>query len=150
MHILTPESLAGILTICSENDHYKACIAFDDRNSMNEFVSEINAIDEIPNVRGVISFVMDYGKLEFLNGSVIEIIIATENNLRGKRYNQIVIAGDFKRELLSYLQSIVIPYKHTMSFEHEYESIWLINQEEPESSEELNTFLSSFVINEEC
>lgn len=166
MQDLTPQTFAEALTLCGENTHYKACIIFENREAMNEFITEVRGIGNIPNVRRAITRGTDYGRLEFFNGSVLEIILATESNFLGRRCNQLIASGIFDGELTARMERMVVPYTVTelateqffdtalFSMRSQQQTIWVSSNGdlciEPfeETSEELDEFLDSFVINE--
>ena len=168
MQSLTSQTLAEAMTLCGENSHYKVCIVFDSRRAMTEFLTELRGIGNIPNVGRAITRRTDYGRLEFFNGSVIEIIPGTENNIRGKRCNQLIISGIFDRELLTHIERMVVPYRNNESATERFfdtalfdmrsrqHTDWVLSNDdsltEPfeETSEELDAFLSSFAVSKKC
>lgn len=165
MQSLTPQTFAEAMTLCGENSHYKAGIIFDKREAMVEFISELREIGNIPSVRRAITRRTDYGRLEFFNGSVIEIIPGTEVNLRGRRYNQVIASGVFDRELRSRLEYMTVPYRTTASMAEQFvdaalfgmrsrqQTQWATTEADlpadtsDETSEELDAFLDSFSVN---
>lgn len=165
MQSLTPETFEEAMTLCGENSHYKACVVFADRKAMIEFIAKLKEIGNIPNVRRAVTRRTDYGRLEFFNGSVLEILPATEANIRGKKCNQLIVTGGFDHEAQSRLTMMTVPYR---SAEYGAESIfdaalfglrsrqqtaWDISDEAPqieidtEPSEALDAFLDSFSVN---
>lgn len=168
MQSLTSQTFAEAMTLCAENSHYKACIVFDNRDSMTGFIAELRTIGNIPNVRRAITRRTDYGKLEFFNGSVLEIIPGIENNFRGRRYNQLITSGVFDRELLALMDRMIVPYRNTepaaerffdtalFGMRSRQKTDWLASNDdslaEPfeETSEELDAFLDSFAVSKEC
>lgn len=168
MQSLTSQTFAEAMTLCGEHNHYKACVVFDTREAMIEFIAELREIGDIPNVRRAITRRTDYGRLEFFNGSVLEIIPGTENNLRGRRCNQLIASGVFDRELQAYMERIIVPYRATESTTERFfdaalfgmrarqKTVWASSNDdslaEPfeETSEELDAFLNSFAVSKKC
>lgn len=164
MRSLTSQTFAEAMTLCGENSHYKVCVVFANREAMIEFIAELREIGNIPNVGRAITRRMDYGRLEFFNGSVLEIIPCTENDIRGRRCNQLIASGIFDRELQAYMEKIVVPYRATVSMEEQFfdtalfsmrsrqQTNWVSSNDDSfvtdESSEELDAFLDSFTINQ--
>ena len=165
MQNLTPETLAEAMTLCSENSHYKACVVFADRNSMIEFIAELRKAGNIPNVRRAVTRRTDYGRLEFFNGSILEVLPATESNLRGKKCNQLIVSGGFSHEIQSRLTMMIFPYRPSeYGTERVYDAAlfglrsrqptnWEISEDisqieiDTEPSEALDAFLNSFAVN---
>lgn len=166
MQMLTPEIFTEALTLCSEYVNYRTGIIFDNRNTMKEFIDTLRSIGHIPNVRRAITRRADYGRLEFFNGSIIEIILGTEDTLRGRRYNQIITSGVFDEDLykqigcMSLLYQDVVPInekifntalfgmrarQHTKWVSSDAEER-LSTEQTNEASQELEAFLDSFAI----
>lgn len=168
MQSLTSQTFAEAMTLCGEHIHYKVCVVFDTRESMIEFIAELRKIGNIPNVRRAITRRTDYGRLEFFNGSILEIIPGTENNLRNRRCNQLIVSGVFDRELQEYMERIIVPYRTTESTAEQFfntalfgmraqqKTDWVSSNDnlpvEPfeETSEELDAFLDSFTVSKKC
>lgn len=143
MRMLTSQTLAEVMTRCAGRSFYKACVAFDNKNAMIEFIKELRANGDIPNVRQVIvNNTDDYLKLEFYNDSMLEVILGTESNLRGRKYHWFIASGTFCRELLEQMENMVVPYRITGD-----EFVSRFMEETKETYEELDAFLDSFVVN---
>ncbi|MDE6149880.1 MAG: hypothetical protein K2F81_07290 [Ruminococcus sp.] len=133
---------------------------------MIEFLEELREIGNIPNVRRAITRRTDYGRLEFFNGSILEIIPGTVTNIRGKRCNQLIVSGVFDRELLSQMERIIVPYRSTESSAERFfntalfgarsrhQTDWVLSKDNSvaesfeEASKELDAFLDSFTVNQ--
>lgn len=161
MQSLTPDTFAEALTLCSEHNHYKACVVFARKDAMVEFLAELREIGNIPNVRRAVTRRTDYGRLEFFNGSMIEIFTATESNIRGRKCNQLITSGVFDADVESRFMTMMIPYKTEVSRESLFDAAlfglrskqqtaWESSNEavqvetEVETSTELDAFLDSF------
>lgn len=168
MQNLTSQTFTEAMTLCSENSNYKAGIIFDTEKAMVDFIAELREVGNIPNVRRALTRRTDYGRLEFFNGSVLEIIPGTEVNLRGRRYNQVIASGVFDRELLKRMEYMTVPYRTTASFSEQFfdaalysmrarqKTQWATTDADlptdslDETSEELDAFLDSFSVNKKC
>lgn len=164
MQNLTPQTFTEAMTLCSENSNYKAGIIFDTKRAMITFIAELREIGNIPNVRRAITRRTDYGRLEFFNGSVIEIIDGNEVNLRGRRYNQVIASGVFDRETQRRMEYMSVPYRNTASAAEQFfdaalfgmrarqKTQWSTTEEDlptdqlDEASEELDAFLDRFAV----
>lgn len=145
------------MKLCSEHNHYKVCVVFDTRKAMIEFIEELIKIGDIPDVGRVITRRTVYGRYKFFNGSVLEIITVTENNLRGRKCNQLIASGVFDRETQARMERMIVPYRALDSitdWKMEYEALWYDNDDLPtepfEESEELAAFLDSFAVSKKC
>lgn len=165
MQSLTSQTFAETMTLCGENRHYKVCIVFDTRKAMIEFIEALRESGNIPNVRRAIINRADGGRLEFFNGSVLEIILGTARNIRSRRCNLFIASGVFDLELLAYMELSAVPYRATASAEERFfdtalfgirshqQTDWVSSNDDfiestDEVSEELDAFLGSFVISE--
>lgn len=166
MQSLTSQTFTEAMTLCCEHNHYKVCVVFDNREAMIEFIAELREIGNIPNVRRAIVRRTDYGRLEFFNGSIIEIIIGRENSLRGRKCNQLIVSGVFGREIQPYMKQMIVPYRATESTQERIidaalfglrtrqKTAWESSNDDlpaehfEESSEELDAFLDSFAVSE--
>lgn len=168
MWSLSSQTFADAMMLCSKNSCYKVCVVFDDRSAMTEFLDELREAGNIPNVRRAITRRTDYGRLEFFNGSMIEIIPGTENNICGKRCNQLITSGVFDREFLACMERMVCLYRRNVLVDelpfnpdligmpHTNRTNWVLSEDTSlaesfdDGSEELDTFLDSFIIDQKC
>lgn len=166
MQSLTSQNFAEAMTLCNENSCYFVCIVFANRKEMTEFIAALKEVGNIPGVRRVLTRRADYGRLEFFNGSILEIIPSTEDNIRGRRCNQLITSGDFSRKAQAYMEGIIFPYRATVSAEAQFFNTALFNtrsrqqtewvslkddsftESVDEVSEELDSFLDSFIVNQ--
>lgn len=99
---LTPETLGDVLTRCSANRNYQACIVFKDNSSILQFVEEIRISDlcgsacryfgASPVLVGDLNLhtgVPEFGIL-FDQNSFLEFYTAGHFNDRGCRFNEIL------------------------------------------------------------
>lgn len=167
MKSLTSQTFAEAMTLCSKCRHYKVCVVFDNRSAMTEFLDELREVGNIPNVKRAITRRTDYGRLEFFNGSMIEIIPGTESNIRDRKCNRIITSGAFDREFLARIERMVFPRRISATvderpFNVEFDihfrnqTEWVLSEDDSlaesfnDGSEELDTFLDSFIINQKC
>lgn len=165
MKRLSSQTFADAMMLCSKNSHYKVCVVFDDRSAMTEFLDELREAGNIPNVRRAITHRTDYGRLDFFNGSMIEIIPGTASNIRSRRCNRIITSGDFDMEILAHMERIELPHRRNMLVDespfyigmpHLNRTNWVLSEDTSlaesfdDGSKELDTFLDSFIIDQKC
>lgn len=131
MKVLSSETLSKAIARCYENPQCVVGVIFNDRARQKEFISEM--------WRQTGGYTVAPDTISFGNGSYIKAILRNEEDLRGYRFNELII-DDFvpsEPERTFYLQSLR-PYD--------------VLESENESEDEIDTsaideFLSSFKIN---
>lgn len=149
MEILNKTSLCDALVRCGDNINYKAIIVFatlaDARNFAKE-LCEFHKNSAIPGVDRVFVSSIGGSRINFANGSRIEITVPTASN-RAKRCNEIIyddkvdITNDYIRTLL---QRMLVPYRRGAKNIEGCPT----TEEVAQYSEELDEFLGSFSITE--
>ena len=165
MQSLTLGALVEAMALCCKNINYKVCIVFASRSAMLEFIAELRKAGRIPNVRRAITCRTDCARLDFFNGSVIEILPMTESNLRGKKCNRLIVSGVSNDEVQRRLEMMLFPYRSDeygtervsnaalLGLRSQKKTTWQVSDEalpietETEQSEALDAFLDSFVVN---
>lgn len=153
MKELTSESFAEMLTLCSQHSNFKVGIVFDKKQVMEEFITDIKEIGEIPGVSRMRRF-SGYVLLEFYNGSSVEIIPSRTDLIRGRKYNQVLfhfvreMTEDTRNELrVTTISAVLFATKFGMM--NEVSKIKdELRQMEDDTSEELDNFLGEFKVSE--
>lgn len=165
MEVLNSTSLCEALVRCNDNKNYKAIIAFTTRADAKDFVRELLELHRDTSIPGIDRvFVGGIGdsRINFKNGSRIELITLTDN-ARGKKCNEVIyeskvdITDDRVRGLL---QCMLVPYRcgayESMDGRPLTDASRMIDglrrceryKEAAQRSEELDEFLGSFSITE--
>lgn len=165
MKELTGESFAEMLTLCSQHSNFKVGIVFDKKQVMEEFITDIKEIGEIPGVSRMRQS-SGYALLEFYNGSSVEIIPSRTDLIRGRKYNQVLfhfareMTEDARNELrattISYVtdetktatDAVLFAAKFGMMNEVSKIKDELKQMEDDTSSEELDSFLDEFKVSD--
>ena len=164
MKELTSESFAEMLTLCSQHSNFKVGIVFDKKQVMEEFITDIKEIGEIPGVSRM-RYSSGYALLELYNGSSVEIILSRANSVRGRKYNQVLfhfvreMTEDVRNELRSATISYVtdetkmatdaVLFATKFGMMNEVSKIKdELRQMEDDTSEELDNFLGEFKVSE--
>lgn len=165
MELLSNISLSAALVRCNDNKNYKVIIAFANTEDEIEFAQELAAIRKvtaIPGINGVFIGGIGGSRINFTNGSRIELITITER-ARGNRCNEVIYESSIDIEdnrVRSMLQRMLVPYRcgayesidghpttdaaRMIDGLREYERY----KEASQRSEELDEFLGSFSITE--
>lgn len=164
MKELTSESFAEMLTLCSQHSNFKVGIVFDKKKVMEEFITDIKEIGEIPGVSQM-RYSSGYALLKLYNGSSVEIILSRANSVRGRKYNQVLfhfvreMTEDVRNELRSATISYVtdetkaaadaVLFAAKFGMMNEVSKIKdELRQMEDDTSEELDNFLGEFKVSE--
>ena len=164
MKELTSESFAEMLTLCSQHSNFKVGIVFDKKQVMEEFITDIKEIGEIPGVSRM-RHSSGHALLEFYNGSSVEIIPNRADSIRGRKYNQVLfhfvreMTEDVRNELRSTTISYVtdetkaatdaVLFATRFGMMNEISKIKdELKQIEDDTSEELDNFLGEFKVSE--
>lgn len=165
MEVLNTNSFCEALVRCNDNKNYKAVIAFARRADIKDFVEELvkmHKATSIPGVDKVFTSGLGTSRINFKNGSRIELITLTEN-ARGIKCNEVIYESEINIEdhhLCDILKCMLVPYRCGA-----YESIdghpttkgariidglrkYERYKEAAQRSEELDEFLGSFSITE--
>lgn len=165
MEVLNNTSLCEALVRCNDNKNYKAIIAFATLADAKDFARELFELHRDTSIPGIDRvFVGGIGgsRINFTNGSRIELITLTDN-ARGKKCNEVIyesgvdITDDRIRGLL---QCMLVPYRcgayESMDGRPLTDASRMIDglrryeryKEAAQRSEELDEFLGSFSITE--
>ena len=164
MKELTGESFAEMLTLCSQHSNFKVGIVFDKKQVMEEFITDIKEIGEIPGVSRM-RHSSGYALLEFYNGSSVEIIPSRTDLIRGRKYNQVLfhfvreMTEDARNELrattISYVTDETKTATDAVLFATKFGMMNEVSkikdelrQMEDDTSEELDNFLGEFKVSE--
>ena len=164
MKELTSESFAEMLTLCSQHSNFKVGIVFDKKQVMEEFITDIKEIGEIPGVSRMRRF-SGYVLLEFYNGSSVEITTSRTDLIRGRKYNQVLFhfVKEMTGDMDARLRSAIISYttneenvaKDAVLFAAKFGMMNEVSkikdelrQMEDDTSEELDNFLGEFKVSE--
>ena len=164
MKELTGESFAEMLTLCSQHSNFKVGIVFDKKQVMEEFITDIKEIGEIPGVLRM-RHSSGYALLEFYNGSSVEIIPNRADSIRGRKYNQVLfhfvreMTEDARNELrattISYVTDETKTATDAVLFATKFGMMNEVSkikdelrQMEDNTSEELDNFLGEFKVSE--
>ena len=164
MKELTGESFAEMLTLCSQHSHFKVGIIFDKRHIMSEFLADIKEIGSIPGIsKSRVN--KDYGRFEFYNGSIIEVLPCRAEELRERRFNQVLyhFVDDMTEDIRNTIRVSTVSYvtdeenaaKDAVLFAAKFGMMNEVSkikdelrQMEDDTSEELDNFLGEFKVSE--
>ena len=164
MKELTGESFAEMLTLCSQHSHFKVGIIFDKRHIMSEFLAGIKEIGSIPGIsKSRVN--KDYGRFEFYNGSIIEVLPFRAEELRERRFNQVLyhFVDDMTEDIRNTIRVSTVSYvtdeenaaKDAVLFAAKFGMMNEVSkikdelrQVEDDTSEELDNFLGEFKVSE--
>lgn len=164
MKELTGESFAEMLTLCSQHSHFKVGIIFDKRHIMSEFLADIKEIGSIPGIsKSRVN--KDYGRFEFYNGSIIEVLPCRAEELRERRFNQVLyhFVDDMTEDIRNTIRVSTVSYvtdeenaaKDAVLFAAKFGMMNEVSkikdelrQVEDDTSEELDNFLGEFKVSE--
>lgn len=176
MKELTGESFAEMLTLCSQHSHFKVGIIFDKRHIMSEFLADIKEIGSIPGIsKSRVN--KDYGRFEFYNGSIIEVLPYRAEELRARntaflngehyerRFNQVLyhFVDDMTEDIRNMIRVSTVSYvtdeenaaKDAVLFAAKFGMMNEVSkikdelrQMEDDTSEELDNFLGEFKVSE--
>lgn len=164
MKELTGESFAEMLTLCSQHSHFKVGIIFDKRHIMSEFLADIKEIGSIPGIsKSRVN--KDYGRFEFYNGSIIEVLPCRAEELRERRFNQVLyhFVDDMTEDIRNTIRVSTVSYvtdeenaaKDAVLFAAKFGVMNEVSkikdelrQVEDDTSEELDNFLGEFKVSE--
>lgn len=164
MKELTGESFAEMLTLCSQHSHFKVGIIFDKRHIMSEFLADIKEIGSIPGIsKSRVN--KDYGRFEFYNGSIIEVLPCRAEELHERRFNQVLyhFVDDMTEDIRNTIRVSTVSYvtdeenaaKDAVLFAAKFGMMNEVSkikdelkQMEDDTSEELDNFLDEFKVSE--
>ena len=164
MKELTGESFAEMLTLCSQHSHFKVGIIFDKRHIMSEFLAGIKEIGSIPGIsKSRVN--KDYGRFECYNGSSIEVLPCRAEELRERRFNQVLyhFVDDMTEDIRNTIRVSTVSYvtdeenaaKDAVLFAAKFGMMNEVSkikdelrQVEDDTSEELDNFLGEFKVSE--
>ena len=164
MKELTGESFAEMLTLCSQHSHFKVGIIFDKRHIMSEFLADIKEIGSIPGIsKSRVN--KDYGRFEFYNGSIIEVLPCRAEELHECRFNQVLyhFVDDMTEDIRNTIRVSTVSYvtdeenaaKDAVLFAAKFGMMNEVSkikdelrQMEDDTSEELDNFLGEFKVSE--
>ena len=165
MKELTGESFAEMLTLCSQHSHFKVGIIFDKRHIMSEFLADIKEIGSIPGIsKSRVN--KDYGRFEFYNGSIIEVLPCRAEELRRRRFNQVLyhFVDDMTEDIRNTLRVSTVSYvtdeehaaKDAVLFAAKFGMMNEVSKikdelkqmEDDASSKELDSFLDEFKVSD--
>ena len=165
MEVLNTNSLCEALVRCNDNKNYKAVIAFARRVDAKDFaeeLAEMHKATSIPGVDKVFASGLGTSRINFKNGSRIELITLTDN-ARGIKCNEVIYESEINIEdqrLRGILQRMLVPYRcgayESMDGRPTTDAAKMIDglrkyeryKEAAQRSEELDEFLGSFSITE--
>ena len=169
MEVLNNNSLCEALVRCNDNKNYKAIIAFENLENASDFASELSELHKTAHIPGVDKVLVSKhysipSRINFKNGSRIEVITMDESNIRGgRKCNEVIyedridITNNYVRGLL---RSMLVPYRRgayeSMDGHPTTDAARMIDglrkyeryKEAAQRSEELDEFLGSFSITE--
>ena len=153
-----------MLTLCSQHSHFKVGIIFDKRHIMSEFLADIKEIGSIPGIsKSRVN--KDYGRFEFYNGSIIEVLPCRAEELRERRFNQVLyhFVDDMTEDIRNTIRVSTVSYvtdeenaaKDAVLFAAKFGMMNEVSkikdelrQVEDDTSEELDNFLGEFKVSE--
>ncbi len=163
MKVLNSSTLQDAFIRCSKYSHYKVDIILQTSKDVMNFADEIKSLFEtnsLPGVYRITSAKYHIFRITFKNESTIEVVPATDMHMRGIRYHELLYDDSviMSEEVHDILISRMVPFKSEaykiIDVEPMDEKSRLIDTfcrslfgETPCESEELDSFLSSFVIN---
>lgn len=140
---------------------YKGLIAFSTIEETKTFVESFKKLNSQEHIPGVIRILCEHSgeqyKIDFINGSRIQIITQSPANIRGwhrERIHEVLYHNGITATINAMLSEIETPYiyREYLSkpfFNKEYTMSFISEEDrtEPQGSDELDNFLKSFSIN---
>lgn len=115
MEKLTTVSFSHMLEECNRNSRYRGMIVFHSPQDIKEFIDSLTNLYNQTPIPGIKIFKqrLNSGTIEFLNGSIINLILA-DTDTRGHRANLILVDEDIdestKRNVEKFLAEYITPF----------------------------------------
>ena len=115
MEKLTTVSFSHMLEECNRNSRYRGMIVFHSPQDIKEFIDSLTNLYNLTPIPGIkiIKQRLNSGTIEFLNGSIINLILAN-TEARGHRANLILVDEDIdestKRNVEKFLAEYITPF----------------------------------------
>lgn len=167
MEVMSDFSLYKTLLRCNDNRNYKAIIVFEKLADVVDFayaLAEMHRTTPIPGVAKVfVSKNHAASRIDFYNGSRIELITPTESNVRGRKCHEVIYESEVDITdgcVRGLLQSMLVTYRcgayESMDGRPLTNASIMIDglrqyeryKDATQHSEELDDFLGSFSITE--
>ena len=167
MEVLNNTSLYEALVRCNDNKNYKVIIVFEKLKNALDFAYELSDMQKTVHIPGVDKVFVSKShipsRINFINGSRIELITMTESNIRGRKCNEVIYESGIditKNGVCGLFRNMLVPYicgaYESMDGRPTTEAARMIDglrkyeryKEAAQRSEELDEFLGSFSITE--